>query len=67
MGGSYHTWSPMFPDDGGLLINICNLTLESNKKSGYTKLADNRDIQTDAPLRIVLYKKGNLLFYLHAL
>ena len=63
MGGSYHTWSPMFPDDGGLLINICDLTLESNEKSAYSKLADNCDIQTDAPLRIVLYKKGNLFSY----
>lgn len=27
MGGAYHTWSPMFPDEGGVLINICDLTL----------------------------------------
>lgn len=27
MGGAYHSWSPVFPDEGGLLINTCDLTL----------------------------------------
>ena len=27
MGGAYHTWSPMFPDECGVLINTCDLTL----------------------------------------
>lgn len=25
MGGSYHSWSQVFPDAGGLLINTCDL------------------------------------------
>ena len=28
MGGSYHTWSPTYPDQMGLLINTCNLKLD---------------------------------------
>ncbi len=28
MGGAYHSWSPMFPDAGGLLINVCDLKLD---------------------------------------
>ncbi len=29
MGGAYHSWSPMFPDEGGLLINACDLKLNA--------------------------------------
>ena len=28
MGGAYHTWSPTYPDAGGLLINTCDLKLQ---------------------------------------
>ena len=28
MGGAYHTWSPSYPDSGGLLINTCDIVLE---------------------------------------
>lgn len=27
MGGAYHSWSPTYPDSGGLLINTCDITL----------------------------------------
>ena len=28
IGGAYHSWSPLYPDPGGLLINICDLCLD---------------------------------------
>ena len=45
MGGSYHSWSPMFPDSCGLLLNICDIKLE-NKPSDRiaTDNADNTRI-----------------------
>ena len=67
MGGAYHTWSPMFPDEGGLLINTCDLKLDASTKDrtkdGWELVADN---ETDSgkdkdkekqPLRIVLHKR----------
>ena len=28
IGGAYHSWSPLYPDPGGLLIDTCDLVLE---------------------------------------
>ena len=32
IGGAYHSWSPLYPDPGGLLINICNLVLPNGSR-----------------------------------
>ena len=32
IGGAYHTWSPLYPDPGGLLINICDLLLQNGSR-----------------------------------
>ena len=37
IGGAYHSWSPLYPDPGGLLINICDLVLAD----GVTRISLN--------------------------
>ena len=36
MEGAYHTWSPTYPDSGGMLFNTCDLELEDATEMDWT-------------------------------
>ena len=36
MAGAYHSWSPTFPDSGGMVINTCDLVLPSTEEDTWT-------------------------------
>ena len=57
MGGAYHSWSPMFPDAGGLLLSLRDLKLDGEVPPT-TIVTDREDKQKKTPCRIILFEKG---------